>query len=635
MDAGTVAVWLLLSIAIVGVLVGNINLLILIGSSIRFITGSKKPLLFPWNAPVIRNQRLRHLEYSQQDLKRWRNQTVAPVSSACPESSFKIEIGSYPGALDFERHSSRSSLGLRAGGIPDVTPSALKELLACEPIDPLMSGVLTLHVPTITVRIPEAPKKPFIDGRLFDTAPLEKKIQMWESIKPSIEPSDATLKGPTGQWYREKFSKEYLFFSGELKEHESFIKDLKNLLEIQQNYNEKFRIADSATNESYEAAAKKHAELSERFQRLLVAEKTKALAFVLTLKKRAKDIKDGYETGSYKKVEYYFDMFLKRLPLPNFVPRKWEIHYDETTQILIVDYKLLTFDQVDFCKPVQLNSGMKLKPLNKGEKKAITASFYPSIILRLAKEIINHDLCDFVQAICLNGWVEHRDGATGQEKKTYVASLFAKKEDLTTIRLENVDPVKCFESLKGRMIRTEALDIAAVNPIIHFDKSDKRFVEGRDVLDAISEDQNLAAIDWEDFEHLVRELFSKLFSKPGAEVHVTQASRDKGVDAVVFDPTPITGGKFVIQAKRYVNVVDVSAVRDLYGTLMNEGASKGILVTTSNYGADSYEFAKNKPINLINGAELLGLLEAHGYKVRIDLEEARRLAVGQPISGRY
>lgn len=34
---------------------------------------------------------------------------------------------------------------------------------------------------------------------------------------------------------------------------------------------------------------------------------------------------------------------------------------------------------------------------------------------------------------------------------------------------------------------------------------------------------------------------------------------------------------------------------------MNDGAMKGILVTTSNYGNDAYEFAKGKPIQLING----------------------------------
>ena len=41
-------------------------------------------------------------------------------------------------------------------------------------------------------------------------------------------------------------------------------------------------------------------------------------------------------------------------------------------------------------------------------------------------------------------------------------------------------------------------------------------------------------------------------------------------------PIQSAEGKTVIQAKRYVNTVDVSAVRDLYGTVHNEGASRGI-----------------------------------------------------------
>src|SRR5690606_32476098 len=107
------------------------------------------------------------------------------------------------------------------------------------------------------------------------------------------------------------------------------------------------------------------------------------------------------------------------------------------------------------------------------------------------------------------------------------------------------------------------------------------------------------------------------------EVKVTQASRDGGVDAVVFDPDPIRGGKIVIQAKRYTNTVGVAAVRDLYGTVVNEGAIKGILVTTSDFGPDAYEFARGKPLTLVNGANLLSLLEKHGHKARIDIQEAK------------
>ena len=43
---------------------------------------------------------------------------------------------------------------------------------------------------------------------------------------------------------------------------------------------------------------------------------------------------------------------------------------------------------------------------------------------------------------------------------------------------------------------------------------------------------------------------------------------------------------------RSIIVVGVSAVRDLHGTVLNEGANKGILVTTSGYGNDAYDFAK-------------------------------------------
>jgi restriction system protein len=63
----------------------------------------------------------------------------------------------------------------------------------------------------------------------------------------------------------------------------------------------------------------------------------------------------------------------------------------------------------------------------------------------------------------------------------------------------------------------------------------------------------------------------------------------------------------------------------LYGTVINEGANRGILITTSNFGTDAYKFANGKPLTLMNGANLLSLLAEHGHKARIDLAEARRM----------
>src|SRR5262249_36876655 len=135
----------------------------------------------------------------------------------------------------------------------------------------------------------------------------------------------------------------------------------------------------------------------------------------------------------------------------------------------------------------------------------------------------------------------------------------------------------------------------------------------------------VASMPWEDFEHLVRQLFEWEFGRDGVEVKVTRVSRDRGVDALMFDPDPLRGGKYVLQAKRYTRTVDVASVRDLYGTVVNEGANRGILVTTSSYGPDAYEVAKDNPISLVDGPNLLAILRKHGRRYRIDLAEARRM----------
>ena len=77
--------------------------------------------------------------------------------------------------------------------------------------------------------------------------------------------------------------------------------------------------------------------------------------------------------------------------------------------------------------------------------------------------------------------------------------------------------------------------------------------------------------------------------------HLGRGSSTEEAEAFIADP--IHGGKYIIQAKRYTNTVDVSAVRDLCAVVNKEGASRGILVTTSTYGADAYAFANNEPVS--------------------------------------
>ena len=246
------------------------------------------------------------------------------------------------------------------------------------------------------------------------------------------------------------------------------------------------------------------------------------------------------------------------------------------------------------------------------------------ITLRTLHELYEADAADAIKAISFNGWVNSINKATGKSENKCILSIQANKEEFLEIQLSNVDPKMCFKTLKG-VASSKLSTLTPIQPILQISRTDKRFIEGYDVAYTLDEATNIAAMDWGDFEHLIRELFEKEFSVNGGEVKVTQASRDGGVDAIAFDPDPIRGGKIVIQAKRYTNTVGVSAVRDLYGTVVNEGATKGILVTTADYGPDAYKFARGKPLTLLSGSNLLHLLEKHGHHAKIDLKEAKKI----------
>ena len=109
-----------------------------------------------------------------------------------------------------------------------------------------------------------------------------------------------------------------------------------------------------------------------------------------------------------------------------------------------------------------------------------------------------------------------------------------------------------------------------------------------------------------DFEFQVAEALRNL----GLKVDVTGGVGDEGVDIVAFDPSPIQGGKYIVQCKRYdpSNKVGVQEVRELYGVVQAKGVNKGILVTSSSFTSGALRFAEGKPLELIDGKALRSLI---------------------------
>jgi len=334
----------------------------------------------------------------------------------------------------------------------------------------------------------------------------------------------------------------------------------------------------------------------------------------------------GISTGDVQSVIEFASLVLERSSYGDLFEKSFEIDYVLAERTLLIEYELPSPDQMPTLKAARFVPGtgeIRETHISEREQKANFDATCYQICLRTLHELFEADEHNNFDRILFNGSATYVDRTTGRDTSSCIMSVLVKRADFEAIDLSRVDPKACFKSLKG--VSAASLSaLAPIPPVMELNKEDRRFIEARSATGGLTEATNLASMDWGDFEHLVRELFEKEFASRGGEVKITQASADGGVDAVAFDPDPITGGKIVIQAKRYTRTVGVSAVRDLYGTMQHESASRGILITTADYGPDAYQFSSGKPITLFSGSNLLHLLEKHGYRAKIDLREARK-----------
>jgi len=99
------------------------------------------------------------------------------------------------------------------------------------------------------------------------------------------------------------------------------------------------------------------------------------------------------------------------------------------------------------------------------------------------------------------------------------------------------------------------------------------------------------------------EFISFLFSKLGYETEAVGQSHDGGIDVIAKKDGKIS----YIQCKKYISSqVSVGAMRDFYGAIANRLAdSKAFFVTTNTFTLEAEKFAEDKPIELVDGFNLL------------------------------
>jgi restriction system protein len=330
------------------------------------------------------------------------------------------------------------------------------------------------------------------------------------------------------------------------------------------------------------------------------------------------ELKRNFAAGVPTAVSEYFLYVLQSSIYPDGFPNSVKVAYVPGSRQLVVEKDLPSFEvvpDVSSYKYVKARDEIASVACTTRQRKDLYGAVIAQVTLRTVREIFEADRTRHIDSVVFNGYVEAIDPGSGSSVRPCVVTLRTTQDAFARLNLHQVDPVACLRTLNAGVSRSPA-ELAPVRPVLEFNMVDPRFIQESDVLSSLDERPNLMELSPGEFESLITNLFEKM----GLETRLTQASRDGGVDCVAYDTRPIFGGKVVIQAKRYKHTVGVSAVRDLFGTVQNEGASKGILVTTSGYGKAAFDFASGKPLELLSGEHLLYLLKEHaGLDAKIEV----------------
>lgn len=316
-------------------------------------------------------------------------------------------------------------------------------------------------------------------------------------------------------------------------------------------------------------------------------------------------------------VDYFSAALYASRAWPEGLPRQVTAAYDPAAGQLVLDWELPAYSVVPEVKSVRYMPTAdqdKETPRPVGQRRSLYREVLAQCMLLVLHELFAADELGALESVTLNGFVDGHDPTTGRPGHIYLATVMAPGSTFRDLRLAQVDAGSCFaDALRGQL-SARPDQLASVRP-----SRRPREVGNGVVTHGRDEDPDLYEMDPIAFENLVADLFRAM----GMQAVTTQRSNDGGVDVDALDPTPIRGGKIVVQVKRYRNTVPPTAVRDLYGTVQDAGANKGVLVTTSKFGPGSHTFANGKPLELISGTELVDLLHRHGLRGRLG-ESARR-----------
>jgi restriction system protein len=193
------------------------------------------------------------------------------------------------------------------------------------------------------------------------------------------------------------------------------------------------------------------------------------------------------------------------------VPRNYDLAYHPETKTIVAEMQLPAPADIPTVKSsrfVATTGEIKTTEISQMEHRTLYEDTCYQICLRTIHELLEADTRDNLDRVVFNGFIDTIDPATDQKKVAVILSIGVGREEFLALNLGAVDPKACFKALKGTSA-ANLVRLAPVAPVVMIDRTDRRFIDGREVSVPEDGSMNLAAMDWEDFEHLVRDLFDR------------------------------------------------------------------------------------------------------------------------------
>lgn len=110
--------------------------------------------------------------------------------------------------------------------------------------------------------------------------------------------------------------------------------------------------------------------------------------------------------------------------------------------------------------------------------------------------------------------------------------------------------------------------------------------------------EKLNKLHWREFE----EMLASYFASQGYKVILVGGSGgDNGIDLILYKKRK----KTIVQAKHYSTNIGVKVIREMYGVMFDQKANQVFICSNAGYTNEAIKFAKNKPIRLIDGLEII------------------------------